>query len=154
MKAASPQSPARPGGVAAQAGSLTVEMALVLPILISLLLGIIEIANIMRIQMSLNSAVTTIAHDTAMHKTTKETAETFMNSNNLLLGVKQSDEADPPSLSLTPVETTPCKTTPCTPFEVKLTYTYKALTSLMEPFFDNIQLTASARKMSEDWGTQ
>ena len=135
----------------AQAGSLAVEMALVLPILLSLFFGIIEIANILRIQMTMNNAVTAIAHNTAMHETSQTSAQQFMSENNLVPMVKQSDTADPPVLTLSPTTTTSCKATPCTPFEVKLTYKYEALTQPMKPFFDNIELSASARKISEPW---
>ena len=139
------------GRESAQSGSLVVEMALVLPILITLLFGIIEIANILRIQVTLNNAVSTIAHDTAMRETTQASAEQFMNANDLIPMVKQSAQADAPVLSLTPSTTTSCKATPCTPFEVRLTYNYEALIEPMKPFFDNIQLSASARKISEPW---
>ena len=135
----------------AQAGSLAVEMALVLPILISLVLGIIEIANILRIQLTLDSAVTAIAHDAAMHETTQNSAEQYMTANGLIPGVQQSPSAPTPTLTLTPPATTTCKATPCAPFEVKLTYNYQPMTELMKPFFDNIKLTASARKISEPW---
>ena len=151
MKATTPLYPAPRGRKTSQAGSLVVEMALVLPILFGLLFAIIEIANILRIQMTLNNAVTTIAHDTAMRETTQASAEQFMNTNDLVPMVKQSDQADPPTLTLSPATTTSCKATPCTPFEVRLTYTYEALIEPMKPFFDNIQLSASARKISEPW---
>ena len=134
-------------------GSTAVELALVLPALLLLLFGIIEIANIMRIQFTLESAVTNIAHDAAMHYTTTESAQSYMDANNLLPLVTQTtdEDATPPVLSLTPPETTTCKTTPCAPFEVKLTYKYKALTDLTKPFFDNLILSASAKKISEPW---
>ena len=143
--------PQPPHSARGQAGSLTVEMALVLPILLSLVLGIIEIANIMRIQLTMDSAVTAIAHDAAMHETTQASAEQYMSTNDLLPGVQQSPAAPTPVLTLTPATTTTCKATPCTPYEVKLTYNYQAMTALMQPFFDNIKLTASARKISEPW---
>lgn len=151
MKATHTNHPAPRGRETAQAGSLVVEMALVLPILLSLLFAIIEVANILRIQVTLNNAVTTIAHDATMHETSQSSAEQFMNANGLIPMVKQSDLADAPSLTLSPATTTSCKATPCTPFEVKLTYTYQALIEPMKPFFDNIQLSASARKISEPW---
>ena len=135
----------------AQAGSLAVEMALVLPILLSLVLGIIEIANIMRIQLTMDSAVTAIAHDAAMHETTQSSAEQYMSANGLLPGVQQSPSAPTPVMTLNPSKTTTCKATPCTPYEVKITYNYQAMTALMQPFFDNIKLTATARKISEPW---
>ena len=145
--------PQPPHGTRSQAGSLTVEMALVLPILISLVLGIIEIANIMRIQLTMDSAVTAIAHDAAMHETTQGSAAQYMAAKGLLTGVQQPGNPQPPApvLTLTPPTTTTCKATPCTPYEVKLTYNYQAMTALMQPFFDNIKLTASARKISEPW---
>lgn len=145
------QHPTPPRDRRGQAGSLAVEMALVLPVLLSLVLGIMEIANIIRIQLTLDSAATAIAHDAAMHETSQDSAEQYMNTNGLLPGVKQSDSAPAPVLTLSPATTTTCKATPCPPFEVKLTYTYQAMTDLMSPFFDNIQLTASARKISEPW---
>ncbi|KHK02255.1 TadE/TadG family type IV pilus assembly protein [Desulfovibrio sp. TomC] len=151
MKAVHTLHAAPRGRDAAQTGSLVVEMALVLPILLSLLFGIIEIANILRIQLTLNNAVTTIAHDTAMRETSQDSAKQFMNDNNLVPMVKQSDSADAPTLTLSPTTTTSCKATPCTPFEVKLTYKYQALIQPMKPFFDNIQLSASTRKISEPW---
>jgi len=135
-----------------QAGSLTVEMALVLPILLTLILGILEIGNIMRIQATLQSAVTKIAHYAATQETTQTSAQNYMTSQGLVPMVKQSDAADPPALQLSPSTTTSCSETPCAPFEVSLTYTYHAMTPPMKPFFDNIKLSASAKKMSEDWG--
>lgn len=135
-----------------QAGSLTVEMALVLPILLTLLLGIIELGNILRIQATLQSAVGKIAHYAATQETTQSSAESYMASQGLVPMVKQSDSADPPVLQLSPSTTTSCSETPCKPFEVSLTYTYHAMTPPMKPFFDNIKLSASAKKMSEDWG--
>lgn len=150
MKTANTPQP-RSGRAAAQAGSLAIEMALVLPVILSLVLGIIEIANILRIQTTLNSAVTTIAHDAAMHESSQASAEQFMNAKGLIPGVKQSEGAAAPVLTLSPALTTTCKATPCDPFEVKLTYNYQAMVELMKPFFDNIQLSASARKISEPW---
>lgn len=138
----------------AQRGATAVELALVLPVLLLLLFGIFEIANILRIQFTLQSAVTTIARDAAMHYTTQASAEQYMNDNGLLPGVMQdgNSQANAPKLTLTPPETSSCKTTPCTPFEVKLSYTYMAIINPMKPFFDNIVLTAAARKASEPWG--
>ena len=134
-------------------GSVAVELALVLPVLLLFLFGIIEIANIMRIQFTLESAVTAIAHDAAMHYSTQSTVQSYMDANNLLPMVTQTtnEEATPPVLSLTPSATSTCKATPCTPFEVKLTYKYKALTDLTKPFFDNLVLSASVKKISEPW---
>jgi len=134
-----------------QRGSSAVEMALLLPILAMLFFGVIEIANILRIQVTLHSAATTIARDAAMHQTTQASAEQFMAANDLVPGMQQSDDAQPPELTLTPAETATCKETPCPPFEVKLTYAYKAMIDPMKPFFDNLKLTASARKASEPW---
>lgn len=151
MKTGTHTRPKRPRGGHGQAGSLAVEMALVLPVLITMLLGTIEIANIVRIQTTMDSAVTAIAHDAAMHETTQSSAAQYMNDNGLLPGVRQSESAPAPALTLTPAATSTCKATPCTPFEVKLTYTYQAMSDLMKPFFDNIKLTASARKVSEPW---
>lgn len=143
-----PNTPARPG----QAGSLTVEMALVLPILLTLLLGVIELGNILRIQVTLQSAVGKTARYAATQETNEEMAKSYIESQGLLTGVQQSDSKEGPQLTLSPSTTTPCSETPCTPFEVSLEYTYKAMTFPMEPFFDNIKLSASAKKMSEDWG--
>lgn len=137
----------------AQAGSTAVEMALVLPVLLMLLFGIIEIANILRIKLTLDSAVTTLARDAATHQTTQSSAQQYMDQNGLLPEVTQtgSSGATPPVLTLTPNTTTTCKVTPCAPFEVKLSYTYKAMIDPMKPFFDNLVLTASAKKASEPW---
>jgi len=151
MKTGTHTRPKRPWDAHGQAGSLAVEMALVLPVIITMLLGTIEIANIVRIQTTMNSAVTVIAHDAAMHETTQSSAAQYMSDNGLLPGVQQSDSAPAPVLTLTPPATATCKATPCAPFEVKLTYTYQALSDPMKPFFDNIKLTASARKISEPW---
>ena len=135
-----------------QTGSLTVEMALVLPILLTLLLGILELGNILRIQTTLQSAVTKIAHYAATQETTQSSAQSFMTSQGLVPMVQQAGSNDAPQLKLSPPTTTSCSETPCTPFEVSLTYTYYAMTPPMKPFFDNIKLSASAKKMSEDWG--
>lgn len=134
-------------------GASAVEMALVLPVLLLMFFGIIEIANILRIQVSLQSTVTSIAHDAAMHQTTQASAEQYMGANELASVIKQStfDDAADPVLTLTPPETTSCKQTPCTPFEVRLTYRYMAMLDLMKPFFDNLELSATARKVSEPW---
>ena len=138
-----------------QAGSLAVEMALVLPILVMLVLGVLEIANIFRIQTTLQGAAAKIAHDAAMSETTEADAKQFMDDNKLVPMVQQTrdngQKADPPKLDLTPKTTVSCKETPCDPFEVKLTYVYYAMTEPMKPFFDNLTLTASAKKMSENW---
>ncbi|MHC1789947.1 TadE/TadG family type IV pilus assembly protein [Solidesulfovibrio sp.] len=151
MQAAHRLHPQRPGRDPAQAGSLTIEMAVVLPVILTLVFGIIEIANILRIQMTLHSAVTTIAHDASMHETSQGSAEQFMNANGLLPKVKQSASAPDPVLTLSPPVTSTCKALPCTPFEVTLSYNYQAMIEPMKPFFDNIQLSASARKLSEPW---
>ena len=143
-----PDTPARPG----QAGSLTVEMALVLPILLTLILGILEIGNILRIQATLQSAVTKIAHYAATQETSQATAQSYMTSQGLVPMVQQSDSSEAPKLTLSPSTTSSCKQTPCTPFQVSLEYTYSAMTPPMKPFFDNIKLSASAKKMSEAWG--
>ncbi len=144
-----PKGPRAPG----QAGVTTVEMALVLPVLFLMLFGIIEIANILRIQITLDSAVTAIARDAATKQTTQNAAEQYMNSKGLLPAVTQAADqgAVPPVLTLSPSTTTTCKVTPCTPFEVKLAYTYKAVTPMMQPFFDDLVLTASAKRASEPW---
>lgn len=143
-----PDAPARRG----QAGSLTVEMALVLPVLLTLLLGIMEVGNILRIQATLQSAVGKIAHYAATQETTQTSAQNFMDSQGLVPGVQQADSTEAPLLTLSPATTSSCKETPCAPFEVSLEYTYYAMTPPMKPFFDNIKLSASAKKMSEDWG--
>lgn len=143
-----PDAPARRG----QAGSLTVEMALVLPVLLTLLLGILEIGNILRIQATLQSAVGKIARYAATQETNQAAAQSFMTSQGLVPLVRQTDSNDAPQLTLSPSTTTSCSETPCAPFEVRLEYTYSAMTPPMKPFFDNIKLSASARKMSEDWG--
>lgn len=137
----------------AQKGSTAVEMALVLPVLLLMLFGIIEIANILRIQITLDSAVTTLARDAATHQTTQSSAQQYLTANGLIPDVTQtgSQGATPPVLTLSPATTTTCKVTPCAPFEIKLTYTYKAIIELMKPFFDNLVLTASAKKASEPW---
>ena len=147
-KPTTPPATARRG----QAGSLTVEMALVLPILLTLLLGILEIGNIMRIQATLQSAVGKIARYAATQETSQGSAQNYMDSEGLVPLVKQSDGNAAPQLTLSPSTTTPCNETPCEPFEVSLEYTYYAITPPMKPFFDNIKLSASAKKMSEDWG--
>lgn len=141
---------ARPG---AETGSTAVELALVLPVLFLMLFGIIEIANILRIQITLDSAVTKIARDAATHQTTQSSARQYMDQQGLLPAVTQtgSPGAVPPVLTLTPATTTTCKVTPCTPFEVRLSYNYKAITPMMQPFFDDLVLTASAQKASEPW---
>lgn len=143
-----PSTPARPG----QAGSLTVEMALVLPVLLTLLLGIIELGNILRIQTTLQSAVTKIAHYAATQETSQAAAQNFMDSQGLVPGVQQADNSEGPQLTLSPSTTTACSETPCMPFEVSLEYTYYAMSYPMKPFFDQIKLSASAKKMSEAWG--
>ena len=143
-----PDTPARPS----QAGSLSVEMALVLPVLLTLLLGIMEIGNILRIQTTLQSAVGKIAHYAATQETSQATAQNFMDSQGLVPGVQQADSQDAPLLTLSPSTTSSCKETPCAPFEVSLEYTYYAMTYPMKPFFDHIKLSASAKKMSEAWG--
>uniref|UniRef100_I2Q3Z8 TadE-like protein n=1 Tax=Desulfovibrio sp. U5L TaxID=596152 RepID=I2Q3Z8_9BACT len=137
----------------AETGSTAVELALVLPVLLLILFGIIEIANILRIQITLDSAVTTIARDAATHQTTQSSAEQYMNQEGLLPAVTQtgSQGAVPPVLTLSPATTATCKVTPCAPFVVTLSYTYKALTPMMEPFFDDLVLTASAKRASEPW---
>ncbi|QAZ66637.1 TadE/TadG family type IV pilus assembly protein [Solidesulfovibrio carbinolicus] len=143
-----PTSPAKPG----QAGSLTVEMALVLPILLTLLLGILELGNILRIQATLESAVGKIARYAATQETSQASAQNYMQSQGLVPQVQQPGSSDGPQLTLSPSTTAPCSETPCLPFEVSLEYTYYAMSPPMKPFFDNIKLSASAKKMSEDWG--
>ncbi|HML54646.1 MAG TPA: TadE/TadG family type IV pilus assembly protein [Solidesulfovibrio magneticus] len=147
-KPTTPDASARRG----QAGSLTVEMALVLPILLTLLLGIIELGNILRIQATLESAVGKIARYAATQETTTSSAKNYMDSQGLVPMVQQANSSDGPQLTMSPSTTTACSETPCTPFEVSLEYTYYAMTPPMKPFFDNIKLSASAKKMSEDWG--
>jgi hypothetical protein len=134
-----------------QTGSLAVEVALTLPILVLLFCGIIEIANILRIQTTMQSAVTKIAHQAIMGYTDQAQARADMQNQGLIPMVQQSDENTAPLLTLSPEETVTCKETPCEPLEVKLTYTYSAMTPPMKPFFDQIQLTASIKKMSENW---
>ena len=147
-KPTTPDASARRG----QAGSLTVEMALVLPILLTLLLGIIELGNILRIQATLESAVGKIARYAATQETSQASAQNYMQSQGLVPQVQQPGSSDGPQLTLSPSTTAPCSETPCLPFEVSLEYTYYAMSPPMKPFFDNIKLSASAKKMSEDWG--
>ena len=105
-----PDAPARRG----QAGSLTVEMALVLPVLLTLLLGIIELGNILRIQATLQSAVGKIARYAATQETTTSSAKNYMDSQGLVPMVQQANSNDGPQLTMSPSTTTACSETPCT----------------------------------------
>ena len=136
-----------------EAGFTTIiEFALVLPILLMVLFGIIELANIMRTQITLNSAVSTLARQVAVDPTVRTQAAVadFMSQNGLLPLVTQTadNRAVSPTLTLDP-ENPICTSASCLPFKVQLTYAYYAVTPLMAPFFDGIILSATASKTAE-----
>jgi Flp pilus assembly protein TadG len=134
-----------------EAGTSAVEMALILPVLLLMLFGIIDLANMLRIQITLDSAASNVAREVALDPLvrTQTSATSYMNDNNLLPGVKQNDpRASEPVLTLSPQNPT-CTSSSCTPFEVGITYTYYAITQLTQPFFDGIVLSASVRKTAE-----
>jgi Flp pilus assembly protein TadG len=137
----------------AQRGTTTVELALVLPILISLVLGSIEIANILRVQMTLDNAATTVAREVSVDPTvrTQAAAETYMLDNGLLPDVTQKNQgATDPILTLTPENPTCSLSETCSPFTLKIAYTYHAVvTPFMEPFFDGLALSASVKRTVE-----
>jgi len=141
-----------------QRGMTTVELALVLPVLLLILCGIIETANMMRMQMTLNSAVSALARRVAVDPTvrTQAAAAAAMTSSNLVPMVQQTLDnnttADAPVLSLDPENPT-CTSASCDPFVVTITYGYHAITPLMTAFFDGITLSASATKTAEPGST-
>lgn len=145
----------RPGGD--QWGVAAVEMALVLPILIFLLLGIIEVANILRMQMLLNSAVAVVSREVSQDPniTDESDAQSYFSSNlgKLLPSVQQNkdsgDAAEPPAMSMSPTTKPACEETPCTPFLISVNYTYQAMSPIMKPFFDGLTLSATAKRTSE-----
>lgn len=135
----------------AQAGTTAIEMALILPVLFLMLFGIIDLANMLRIQITLDSAATAVARQIALDASIRSqtTADAYLTDNGLLPGVTQNDKrASPPVITLTPEHPT-CTATSCSPFTVNLTYTYYALTQITQPFFDGIVLSASVKKTAE-----
>ena len=137
-----------------QRGMTTMEIALVLPILLLIVCGIIETANMLRIQVTMNSAITALAREVAVDPTvrTQTTAEAYMFSHNLIPMVQQelanNVTANAPVLTLAPENPT-CTSASCDPFNVGLNYSYVAITPLMQPFFDGVILSASATKTAE-----
>jgi len=154
--------PARPQSRNRERGVTTVEMALLLPAFLLLLFGIIEVANILRLQMTLASAVAvmarTVSQDTTI--TSESGAQSYFNSHldKLVPSVQQNkdqqDASDPPALSMSPASKPACEETPCTPFLITINYTYQPLSPLMTPFFEGLTLSASAKRTAEpDSGT-
>lgn len=143
----------------AQAGSTATEMALILPVLLLMLFGIIDLSNLLRIQVTLNSAVTNAARQVSLDPNvrTQSTLSSFCDSNNLTTDVRQylgqdasggDSYADPPVFTLSPENPT-CTSSSCNPFELGVTYTYHAITPLTKAFFDGIVLSASVKKTTE-----
>lgn len=141
-----------------QRGVTTVELALVLPVLLLILCGILELANIMRIQMTINSAVTNLARVVALDPTvrTQAQANDYLAGQGLLPMVRQTlgdgTSAEAPTLSLTPENPT-CTSASCDPFVVRIAYTYTGITPLTKDFFDGLVLSASATKTAEPGST-
>jgi Flp pilus assembly protein TadG len=134
-----------------QAGTTALEMALILPVLLLMLFGIVDIANILRIQFTLNNAVSSVARQVALDSSvrTQAAAASYLTDKDLLPEVTQNDgRASDPVLTLSPENPT-CTSSSCAPFEVGITYTYYALTQLTQPFFDGIVLSASVKKTAE-----
>jgi Flp pilus assembly protein TadG len=134
-----------------QSGATTVELALILPMLLLMLFGILDIANMLRIQVTLHSATANMARQIALDSTvrTQSSAAAYMIANKLLPEVTQDDNrASDPTLTLSPENPT-CTSSSCTAFEVGITYTYYAITPLTKPFFDGIVLSASVKKTAE-----
>lgn len=151
--------PRRPLPGRGQTGATAVEMALILPVLLLMLFGIIDLANLLRIQITLNSAVTNAARQVALDPNvrTESAVNTFSENHNLASGVRQylgkgdggsGAYADPPVFTLSP-EHPSCTSSSCDAFELGVTYTYHALTSLTKPFFDGLVLSASVKKTAE-----
>lgn len=150
-----------------EAGSTAVEFALILPVLVSLLLGIIEIANILRIQFTLDSAATTMARYVSQADNANATDSNYYESdaqaefnNNLSQyapsvqqGSNTTNPASPPALTMSPTTRPSCNSSSCNPFLITITYTYQALSPPMQPFFDGLLLTATARKSPEPRGS-
>ncbi|EFL50248.1 TadE family protein [Solidesulfovibrio fructosivorans JJ]] len=140
-----------------ESGATAVEFALVLPVLVFMLLGIIEVANILRIQFTLESAATTVAHDISQNPniTNQSAAQNLFDGKQdsyaplVQQGRDTSDPSDPPALAMSPTTRPTCNSSSCTPFLITITYTYKAMTAPMQPFFDGLTLSASARKSPE-----
>ena len=154
--------PARPHTRNRERGVTVVEMAILLPVFLLLVFGIIEVANILRLQMTLESAVAvmarTVSQDTTI--TNQSGAQSYFNSHldKLVPSVQQNkdqeDASDPPALSMSPASKPACEETPCTPFLITINYTYTPLSPLMTPFFEGLTLSASAKRTSEpDSGT-
>jgi Flp pilus assembly protein TadG len=145
-----------PNGQAhAEAGFITLtEFAIVIPILCLILFGIIEAANMMRIQITMNSAVTALARVVAVDPTvrTEDTATNYMLSHNLVTGVQQrlydNVTANAPVVSLNPENPT-CTSSSCNAFVLSINYAYRTVTPLMTPFFDGITLSATTSKTTE-----
>jgi Flp pilus assembly protein TadG len=157
MRARQATPPSRPGNRARERGVTTVEVALTLPVFALLLFGIIEVANILRIQMTLNSAVAVMARAVSQDTTItgQSTAQSYFNSNmsTLVPYVQQNkdteDASEPPALTMSPTSKPACEETPCTPFLVTINYTYTPITKIMQPFFEGLTLSASAKRTSE-----
>ncbi|UJX41332.1 pilus assembly protein [Desulfovibrio sp. JY] len=140
-----------------ESGATAVEFAMVLPVLVLMLLGIIEIANILRIQFTLESAVTTVAHTISQNPdiTNQSDAQNLFTSHlaDYAPLVQQNtdthDPSAPPALTMSPTIRPTCNSSACTPFLITITYTYSALSAPMQPFFDGLTLSASARKSPE-----
>ena len=134
-------------------GLTVLEFALLLPILVPLLLATFEVANILRTQITLDSAATAVARQVAVDPTvrTQEAAEAYLLAQDLLPGVTQTTlGATPPVLTLTPENPTCSLSETCTPFELKIAYTYHPVSgALMEAFFDGVNLGASVKKTVE-----
>jgi Flp pilus assembly protein TadG len=140
-----------------QRGVAAVEMALLLPAFVLLLFGIIEVANILRLQMTLDSAVTVmsrmVSQDTNI--TDESGAQNYFNANldSLVPSVQQQkdqqDASDPPALTMSPSAKPACEETPCTPFLLTINYKYAAMSKIMSPFFDGLVLSATAKRTAE-----
>ncbi|MEA5088809.1 TadE/TadG family type IV pilus assembly protein [Solidesulfovibrio sp.] len=154
--------PSRPRSRNLERGVTAVEMALLLPAFVLLVFGIIEVANILRLQMTLDSAVAvmarTVSQDTTI--TGESGAQSYFNSHldKLVPSVQQNkdqqDASKPPALTMSPSSKPACEETPCTPFLITINYTYTPLSPIMTPFFEGLTLSASAKRTSEpDSGT-
>jgi Flp pilus assembly protein TadG len=140
----------RPGS---RQGMTVLEIALILPILVPLMLVTLEVANILRTQITLDSAATTVARQVAVDPNvrTQAAAEAYLEAQNLLPKVTQTYiGATAPVLTLTPENPTCSLSATCNPFELKIVYNYHTVSgALMDPFFDGITLAASVKKTVE-----
>ncbi len=151
-------SPAGRGLSGNSRGATAVELALVLPVLLLFLFGIIELGNLIRIQITLKNAAevgarTAITGEGALDGT--RMAVITNATQNALAAIP----APAPSITISAFPGNNPAATPlagnagdaCQLMEVRLDYTYQPITPLVGPLLGEVPLSLFERKVNEPW---